>query len=590
MPTSDPHSYADLSQGRIKHLELHIAVDFAARVLRIRADYQMAEPVSGSLFLDSRGLDIARINTETQTIEFEKDASDPILGERIHLKNLDRTRTFTIELTTSSNATALQWLEPQQTAGGKQPFLYSQCQSIHARSIFPCQDTPSVRITYTAHIEVPSEVIAVMAAERTDVLKQSETTIYSFKMPQPIPCYLFALAAGDLQFKDLGPRTGIYAEPTILEAAAWEFAENEQKIVEAERLFGPYLWDRYDLLIMPPSFPFGGMENPRLTFVTPFAVLGDRSRTDLISHELAHAWTGNLITNATWEDFWLNEGWTSYAEGRITEVVEGEAFNQLGTRGALDALQEDITRFGATSDRTCLKSSMKGVDPDDAISSVPYIKGAFFLQSLEQAVGREVFDAFIKKYISTYRFQSLSTENFATFLEEELPAAAARVDIKEWLYAPGLSAQLPAIESRLYDDVQARVAAFAQGASLAKDDVGDWRRDQKLLFLMLIPQALSPERCREVEALFDLRENSDHILLSRFYRISIQSGYQDVRSGVERLVEHEGRMAILRRVFQCLAENDWSKDLARPMFERVRARYHPITVSAVDHVLTQAGV
>jgi hypothetical protein len=233
---------------------------------------------------------------------------------------------------------------------------------------------------------------------------------------------------------------------------------------------------------------------------------------------------------------------------------------------------------------------MKGVDPDDAISSVPYIKGAFFLLSLEQAVGREAFDVFIKKYISTYRFQSLSTEDFAAFLEQELPAAVARVDTKEWLYAPGLPTQLPKIESRLYDDVQAKMAAFAQGASLTNTHVQAWHRDQKLLFLMLIPQTLLPERCRDVEALLDLRESSDHILLSRFYRICIQSGHQDVKAGVERLVEHEGRMAILRRVFQCLAENDWSKDLARPLFERVRARYHPITAAAVDHVLTQARV
>jgi aminopeptidase N len=590
MPTFDPHSYTDLSQGRIEHLELHIAVDFSARVLRIRADYQLAEPVSGSLFLDSRGLDIARVYADPQVIEFEKDARDPILGERLHLKQLDRAPAFTIELTTSPDATALQWLEPQQTAGGQQPFLYSQCQAIHARSIFPCQDTPSVRITYTAHLEVPSEVIAVMAAEHTGMLKQGRTSIYSFKMPQPIPFYLFAFAAGDLQFKDLGPRTGVYAEPAMLEAAAWEFAENEDKIVEAERLFGPYLWDRYDLLILPPSFPFGGMENPRLTFVTPFAVLGDRSRTDLISHELAHAWTGNLITNATWEDMWLNEGWTTYAEGRITEVVEGAALNQLSSRGALDALHEEIKRFGATSDRTCLKSPMKEVDPDDALSSVPYIKGAFFLLSLEQAVGRQVFDVFIKKYISRYSFQSLTTEEFESFLEQELPAAVARIDINEWLYAPGLPAQLPTLRSSLYDEVQAKVEAFEQGAALDPAAVRDWRRDQKLLFLMLIPQTMSPERCHEVETLLALHENSDHVLLTRFYRISIQSGYQEVKPGVERLVEKEGRLALLRRLFQCLAENDWSRDLARPLFERVRARYHPITTAAVDYVLAQAGV
>ena len=245
---------------------------------------------------------------------FEKHASDPILGECLCLYLPAGTERFSIACRAPAHADALQWLAAQHTAGGAHPFLFSQCQAIHARSLFPCQDTPSVRFTYEARISVPRGLTVVMAAERTGHGQDGERDVFTFRMPQPIPSYLFALAAGDLVFQRIGERTGVYAEPSVLEAAAWEFGENEQRLEAAERLFGPYLWDRYDLLIMPPSFPYGGMENPRLTFVTPLVILGDRSRTWLITHELAHAWTGNLITNATWEDFWLNEGWTTYAE------------------------------------------------------------------------------------------------------------------------------------------------------------------------------------------------------------------------------------------------------------------------------------
>ena len=324
MTRHDPHSYADLAQGKITHIDLRIKADFEAHILKIEADYQLAEPVSGSFFLDTSKIDLEGAQTNGEALEWEFDEQDELLGERLHLKGLDNASSFTLTFATAPEARALQWLPGVQTAGGEHPFLFSQCQAIHARSVFPCQDTPSVRFTFGAEMEVPEPLTAVMAAEQVEVQERGAKRVFTFKMPQPIPSYLFALGAGNLVFRELGPRTGVYAEPEMIEAAAWEFAENEEKIVEAEKLLGPYLWGRYDLLILPPSFPYGGMENPRLTFLTPTAILGTRGQTALITHELAHAWTGNLVTNATWEDFWLNEGWTTYAETRITEVLEGK--------------------------------------------------------------------------------------------------------------------------------------------------------------------------------------------------------------------------------------------------------------------------
>jgi leukotriene-A4 hydrolase len=325
----DPHSYADLQQGKIAHIDLRIQADFEAHILKIEADYRLAEPVSGSLFLDTAGIELLKAVADGQELQWEFDEQNELLGERLHLKDLNDVSSFSLIFNTSNEARALQWLPAVQTAGGEHPFLYSQCQAIHARSIFPCQDTPSVRFTFSAEMEVPRALTAVMAAEQVGVRESGESHVFQFKMPQPIPSYLFAIGAGNLVFRELGPRTGVYAEPELVEAAAWEFAENEAKIEEAEKLLGPYLWGRYDLLILPPSFPYGGMENPRLTFLTPTAILGNRGQTFLITHELAHAWTGNLVTNATWEDFWLNEGWTTYAETRISEVLEGKQATDL---------------------------------------------------------------------------------------------------------------------------------------------------------------------------------------------------------------------------------------------------------------------
>jgi len=429
MPFSDPHSYTDTEQGKITHILFGIDVDFSAKVLKIKATYRLEEPVSGSFFLDTRDLKINRVYKGDQEILWEIDQHDSIVGDRLHLKELDGHSEFTIEVTTSPEASALQWVTPKQTAGGEHPFLYSQCQSIHARSIFPCQDSPSVRFTYEATVDVQRPLVAVMAAEHIDSEHSEETSQYRYRMPQPIPSYLFAIAVGNLAFEELGPHTGVYAEPEIMESAVWEFAENEQTLIEAEKLFGPYLWDRYDVLILPPSFPYGGMENPRLTFLTPSCILGDRSRANLVSHELAHAWTGNLVTNATWEDFWLNEGWTTYAESRITEVLEGEDYSQLLGFVGRKLMFRVMERFGMDSDKTCLKYSQRGIDPDEVFSVIPYIKGSSFVLKLERSVGREVFDAFIKKYIATFSFQSLTTEGFISFLEQELPEAIKNVRV-----------------------------------------------------------------------------------------------------------------------------------------------------------------
>jgi leukotriene-A4 hydrolase len=588
MKILDPHSYADLEQGRITHIDFQIQVDFKKRCLQVHALYTLDCPIKGSFYMDTYDLNISKIHSNGERIDWEIDDFDPMLGGRLHLKGVNGISEFSVDLTTSPEASALQWLEPAQTAGGKYPFLYSQCQAIHARSIFPCQDTPSVRFTYAVEIAVESPLTAVMAAAQTGSQTNGDINQFSFKMPQPIPSYLFALGVGNLTFRDLGPRCGIFSEPEIIEAAAWEFAENEAKMTEAEKLFGPYVWERYDILVLPPSFPYGGMENPRLTFLSPIFLLGDRSETIIVAHELAHAWTGNLVTNATWEDFWLNEGWTTFAHTRIIEALEGRDYAQFRTALSRIRMLEDMDRFGMRSPLTCLWFPMHGLHPDEIFSSIPYHKGCAFLMCLEETVGREAFDQFIKKYIDTFRFRSITTPAFIEFLQTELPEVASKVDIQKWLYRPGFPEDAPPLVSQIYDDIADKANAFANGLRPQRDEIKDWKPDQVQLFLKLLPERISVEDCSYLEQLFKLQEKTAAATLSSFYTLAIRSGYQNVLPGIEHFIATIGRHFLVAPVMRAMTQSDWARNKARPIFERYRSRHHPITVNYLEKLLIES--
>jgi len=590
MPRHDPHSYSDLQQGKIAHIDLRIQANFESHILKVEADYQLTEPVSGSLFLDTAGIDLKRAVADGQELQWDFDQQDELLGERLHLKELNKVSSFTLAFNTSNEARALQWLPEVQTAGGEHPFLYSQCQAIHARSVFPCQDTPSVRFTFSAEMEVPKALTAVMAAEQVGVRERGESRVFQFKMPQPIPSYLFAIAAGNLVFRELGPRTGVYAEPQLIEAAAWEFAENEEKIVEAEKLLGPYLWGRYDLLILPPSFPYGGMENPRLTFLTPTSILGNRGQATLITHELAHAWTGNLVTNATWEDFWLNEGWTTYAETRITEVLTGKESADLMAVYDEQRLFEVMERVGMASILTRLKVPLEGLDPDETTTIIPYYKGCFFLKECEYAVGRERFNAFIQKYMGTYRFQSLSTEAFLDFLKQELPEVFEQVDVQKWIYEPSLTDKRRRPQSALYDEVQALLASYRQGTRPTREQVAGWQRYQILSFLQALPKQIPVEDCKYLEETLDLESKNDAGHYSYFYATCIASGYQEILPRVEEFIGRVGRLLYLLSIFRAMIASDWAKAHARRILEGVRERHHKITVHVINKLLEKADL
>ncbi len=332
MLRQDPHSYYDSAQPKARRMRLKLGVDFAAKRLEGDVVLEFGKAFSGPLDLDSKGLEILTVQVPgLGPIPWELGDPDTILGQRLRLQVPSGTQEVAITYRTGPEAMALQWLEPEQTEGKSSPYLFSQCQQIHARTMVPCQDTPMVRMAYQAEVNVPEGLTAVMSAGPVgDEALGGGRHVYRFSMPQPIPSYLLALAVGRLESRDLSPRARVWAEPETVAAAAWEFAGVEDMIQKAEGLFGAYPWDRYDMLVLPPSFPYGGMENPRMTFLTPTLLAGDRSLVDVVAHELAHSWTGNLVTNASMEHFWLNEGFTVWAERRILRILHGDDAAALG--------------------------------------------------------------------------------------------------------------------------------------------------------------------------------------------------------------------------------------------------------------------
>lgn len=593
MSLPDPHSYFDPDQPRAKRLRLKLAVDFAKHRLDGSVVLEMASPSSGTLDLDTKGLTIHSVKVGGagsgggKAIRYELGDEAPILGQRLRLDLPEGTKEIEIAYQTSPEAVALQWLVPEQTEGKRHPFLFSQCQSIHARTVVPLQDSPRVRMSYQAEVTVPEPLAAVMSAGPAGTRPGTKpgTKTFLFEMPQPIPAYLIALAVGDIQSRDLSKRSRVWAEPATLDKAAWEFAGIEEMIVKAEGLFGPYEWDRYDMLVLPPSFPYGGMENPRMTFLTPTLLAGDRSLVDVVAHELAHSWTGNLVTNATMDHFWLNEGTTVWAERRIQEALHGEEAAVLGYAIGQKALDAEMERFGAASPLTRLRTELKDIDPDDAFSSVPYEKGSRLLALIERTAGREKFDRFIRDYIGTFRFTSITSEEWLEFLEKKLPGVAAKVGVKDWLYSPGMPANAPVFRSKALEDLSSLAERWSAGARPTKEQVAGWSPSEMLIYLQRLPRQMDRASCEWLDRNLTLTGRGNYEILVEWLTIAAGSDYEPVFARIKEILTRVGRMKYLRPLYMALGHHPRTRALAREIFAAASPGYHALSRRVVESVM-----
>jgi leukotriene-A4 hydrolase len=547
----DVHSYSRPGQVRVRHLDLDLNVDFDRKVLEGSVEIHFDTLSAGDLLLDTRGL---AIHSVEHADSFELGPPDPVLGAPLRIVQAAGTDWVRVHYSTSPEASGLQWLDAPQTAGKQYPFLYTQSQAIHARSWIPLQDTPGVRVTFTARIHTPEGLRAVMGAAGQDGL---------FHMDQPLPSYLIALAAGDLAFRQLGPRSGVYAEPSLLDAAAHEFADTEAMIAAVEQMYGPYRWERYDLLVLPPSFPFGGMENPRLTFTTPTILAGDRSLVSLVAHELAHSWSGNLVTNATWSDFWLNEGFTVYLERRILEKVYGKERAEM--EAVLGRRELDREMAGLPESDRVLHIDLAGRDPDEGCTLVPYEKGALLLRTIEQAVGRERFDAFLHAYFDHFAFQSITTAQFLEYLRANLETS---VPLDEWIAQPGIPAGAAEPRSDAFDRIES-------------PDRSAWSTQQWLHFL----RTRQDPDMAELDRAFHFTESGNSEILAEWLKMAVQRNYRPAMSKVEQFLLSVGRRKFLKPLYAELLRTSEGRQRAFEIYQKARPGYHPIAQVTIDAML-----
>jgi leukotriene-A4 hydrolase len=584
---ADPHSYAK-KNAIVKHLNWIAEVDFEKKEISAVANWTIEiDADAENIYFDTYDLSIDSILVDGEIVSaYSLSTFDEHLGQGLRIPLKENSKLVSIYYRTGDDARALQWLDAEQTADKEHPFLFTQSQAILARSWVPTQDSPGIRFTYDAKVKVPSDMIALMSASNPTELSSDGT--YKFEMPQAIPSYLLAMSVGNVRFEALSDRTGVYAEPSLLDTSAYEFADLEKMVIAAEELYGPYAWGRYDLIVLPPSFPFGGMENPRLTFATPTILAGDRSLVSLVAHELAHSWSGNLVTNATWDDFWLNEGFTVYFEQRIMEAVYGREYSEM-----LASLTRDGLLLSAAEmlidmpNDTKLKLDLKGRNPDDGVTSIPYDKGYFFLRLIEETIGRDRFDIFVKNYFQGHKFEVMTTEEFLVYLKENLlnDTEYTSIGVDQWIYEIGIPDNLPTVESDRFEVVSSVLTSFLASNQIPLGDLTErWTTHEWLHFINGIPESVSNLQLSILDEAYGFSASGNSEISAAWFQPTIAAGYEAVYPKVESFLISVGRRKFLTPTYQALKDSE-QMDLAKAIYSKARPNYHAVSRETIDALL-----
>jgi len=583
----DIHTQSNADSVLLKHLDLDIKVDLDKRIISGSATWTIENTNKvNELVLDTYDLGIDSVLSDGQKVLYRLDSPKQYLGAALHIPIIPQTELVTVFYKTGKNARALQWLDPVQTLSKTHSFLYTQSESIYARSWIPCADGPGIRYTYDARVAVPKGLMALMSAENPQQI--SDSGIYHFKMDKPIPAYLMALAVGDITFRKINDRTGVYAEPAMIDRAHYEFEDVGKMVSTAEKLYGAYRWGRYDVLVLPPGFPIGGMENPKLTFCTPTVIAGDRSLVNLIAHELAHSWSGNLVTNATWNDFWLNEGFTEYFERRIMEEMEGKSYADMLWQIGYEDLEDEVTNIGKDDKDTWLKLDLKGRDPDAGLTDIPYEKGCHFLKLIEVNVGRENFDVFLNKYFNEHAFKTITTEDFLKYLDNNLIKDNAtlknNININAWVYGPGIPANCPHAGMERFDRVDNMRSAFLKGTLPPLAITQKWTTYEWLHFLRKMPKPLSLVQMKQLDDAYHFTKSTNSEIADLWFITAVTAGYEPAYGAMQEFLSTVGRRKFLEPLYKEMMQTG-KQEMAKRIYKAYRENYHPLAQESLDKIV-----
>lgn len=584
------NSYSNVDSVQLKHLDWKAEVDFERKRISATATWSFRNLTkSKTIRLDAYDLHINSIEVNGKPASYRMGEFNVDYGNGLEVQIQEGDSLLKVNYYTGSSAKAIQWLSPEQTAGKIKPFLFTQCESIQARSLIPCQDVPELRITYSATVKVPIGMMALMSAKNPT--KKSSDGNYQLNMELPIPSYLIALAVGDIEYMAIDERTGVYAEPVMLARAHSEFQEMPKMMLAAEKLCGPYRWGNYDILVAPPSFPIGGMENPRLTFATPTIIAGDRSLVSLIAHEMAHSWSGNLVTNATWEDIWLNEGFTTYFERRIMEELAGKSYNEMLWEIGIQDMESDLKDFGISNPDTRLRIELNGRNPENAFSNIPYEKGAVFLKTLEEQLGREKFDAYLNSYFSHFAFQSINTAKCLKFMDSCLFQGDTNLrnelKVKEWIFNTGVPTNFVHTIPQRFEAVDKQRIKFEAAGDVTKLSTKEWTSHEWLHFLRRLNRPISLEQMKSLDEAFHLTQTGNSEVAAEWFKLSISSKYSPANASIEKFLGSVGRKKFLEPIYKELIKTEEGRTAANRIFEKSKSAYHPLTAIKIQRILAQ---
>jgi aminopeptidase N len=585
----DSHSFSNRAEAIVKHLDLDIKVDFDSQTISGIASWTIDNISKGNeIIFDENTLNITKVTLgdDEKETQFKLGDSVEFHGRPLRITVEPNTTKVNIYYNTTKDCVALQWLKPEQTADKKKPFVFSQGQSIWTRTWIPCQDSPGIRFTYNAKVSVPKDLMALMSAVNPQ--QKNDTGIYTFKQDKHIPSYLMAIAVGDVEFKLIDNRTGVYAEHSQIDKAKWEFAKLGDMVNAAEKLFGAYRWGRYDVIVLPPSFPFGGMENPNLTFLTPTVMAGDRSLTSLLAHELGHSWSGNLVNNASWDETWLNEGFTTYVEHRIGEEVFGVDEAKMQDVLSRKVLKNNVDELGIDSPDTRLKIDLSGKNPDEGLSDIPYEKGYALLQTIEAAVGRKQFDNFLTNYFNDHAFQSINTEAFVAYVNKKLikgdKGLADKIKLDEWIYKPGIPSNIITPVSEDFNAIDTIQKTWRKtGIKGLSQKIKS--TNEKQHFIDYLPNDLTVQEMTEIDKEFNFTKGGNFVVKRQWFIIAIQHQYKVAYPAIENFLTSYSRTYSLTPLYKEMIKTTEGKVWAKQIYAKAKPGYHATTVEALEKIL-----